>query len=151
MCNLTRLISTLEHGINVLDSPTTISWNDFTTLATTAGSTLQEFTGFAFTFPRDATTLSPAVFKHFVALRKFTWKCRFRSEKLTFGVDEVSTVALPALEFLDVRTPEILSVLARMKFVFISSLCYPIHTYFFFFVNTDFRPSKALRLKTIPD
>ncbi|KAF7362602.1 F-box domain-containing protein [Mycena venus] len=108
-CNLRRLICTDSHRSDFLHRPTTISWGDFTTLAETAGNTLQEFTGFAFTFPQETTVLSPTVFNHFVALQKFTWKCGFRSNKITFHqVDQVSASALPALEFLDIRTPEAL-------------------------------------------
>ncbi|KAJ7844201.1 hypothetical protein B0H13DRAFT_2411897 [Mycena leptocephala] len=91
-----------------------ISWDDLKTLAKTAGSTLQEFTGFGFYFERTAITYSPAIFKYFVVLRSFTWQCY---PSVTFGpVNEASAAALPALEFLDVKTPEILSVVcAHMR------------------------------------
>ncbi|KAJ6516636.1 hypothetical protein C8R47DRAFT_1189912 [Mycena vitilis] len=116
-CNLTRLVGSAAapHRMPRPES-TTISWDDFVGLGKTAGGTLQEFTNFAFTLPNDDTTFSPSVFNHFAVLQKFTWKSRSPLDKITFrAVDNISAAALPMLEFLDIRTPQALSVFAKMK------------------------------------
>ncbi|KAJ7659804.1 hypothetical protein DFH06DRAFT_1194822 [Mycena polygramma] len=116
-CNLTRLVGSAAAAHRALrPDSTTISWDDFVRLGKTAGGTLQEFTNFAFTLPSDNATFSPSIFNHFAVLQKFTWKSRSPLDKMTFrAVDDISAAALPALEFLDIRTPQVLSVFAKMK------------------------------------
>ncbi|KAJ7113816.1 hypothetical protein C8R44DRAFT_676325 [Mycena epipterygia] len=109
-CQLTHLIG------NNHDS---ISWATFITLAGTVGSTLQEFSGFSFWFPVQRATKvhSLGIFNRFTALRSFTWGCSFaREAPPVFGpVDKVSAAALPALEFLGMKTPEALSMFCKMR------------------------------------
>ncbi|KAJ7611972.1 hypothetical protein DFH06DRAFT_1243803 [Mycena polygramma] len=109
-CNLTHLIGYGRHSF---------SWDAFTTLAVTAGSTLQEFTGFSFKFDLRSrlTTHSPGVFTHFIVLRSVAWHFFPRSSigPPQFGaVGEASGAALPALKSLSILTPEVLSMFSEM-------------------------------------
>ncbi|KAJ7728876.1 hypothetical protein B0H16DRAFT_1587837 [Mycena metata] len=111
--NLRRLISIFPDF--PADSSISVGWDDFCALADSAGSTLQEITGLTFGKAKRPGP-SPAVFNHFVALRSFTWKSDCWSLKSAFRpVDKVSALALPALEILDVQSPEALPVFAKMK------------------------------------
>ncbi|KAJ7146989.1 hypothetical protein C8R44DRAFT_864686 [Mycena epipterygia] len=113
--NLTHLIA----------SNNSISWSEFITLAKTAGSTLQEFTGFYLTskkktlskaLAKDTTLQSPAVFSRFTALRSFIWDSGIRVGAPPFfsAVDEATVAALSTLEFLGMETSDALSVFSRM-------------------------------------
>ncbi|KAJ6556633.1 hypothetical protein DFH09DRAFT_1491282 [Mycena vulgaris] len=91
-CNLTHLIA---------GGSQCIPWEVFATLAKTCGRTLQEFTGFRVTIGRSDAAQSPSVFNHFTVLRAFTWS--------------TSGMALPALEFLSIKTDDALSMFSQMN------------------------------------
>lgn len=68
------------------------------------------------------TDLFPRHFQIFRRVALFTWQYY---PSVTFRlVNEASAAALPVLEFLDVKTPEILSVRAHMKCVSIAPMRY---------------------------
>ncbi|KAJ7718664.1 hypothetical protein B0H16DRAFT_1475506 [Mycena metata] len=116
--NLTRLIGTIPRR-NLWDGtePISIGWAELSSLANRAGRTLHEFTGFTISSARtEPTLLSPVVFNDFHALRSFTWKTRYSGNLLNFkAVDQRSAGAFPALEFLDIQSPEALTVFAQMR------------------------------------
>ncbi|KAJ6556632.1 hypothetical protein DFH09DRAFT_1037820 [Mycena vulgaris] len=117
-CHLTRLVGDFS----------SIPWRTFTTLAKIAGSTI---TGFAcVTITEDiGATLEFALPTHslmfsssFSAMRTFTWKYethlftfRSRDDSLFDPLDEAAVVALPALEFLSMKSPEALSLFSEMR------------------------------------
>ncbi|KAJ6556579.1 hypothetical protein DFH09DRAFT_1491162 [Mycena vulgaris] len=109
--------SNLTHLLGGYES---ISWAGFPALATSAGSTLQEF--FRTSFEADTTDRSPTIFRHYIALRAFTWEykssplnvLRRKSAPFFGALHEVSAGMLPALEFLDIKSTEALSVFSKM-------------------------------------
>ncbi|KAJ7689194.1 hypothetical protein B0H17DRAFT_1202550 [Mycena rosella] len=102
--NLTHLIAGGKESM---------SWSVFTTLAETAGGTLEEFIGFSLVISDDTTVHSPAVFGHFTALRSLAWKCGYKPP-LFGAVDTKSAAALPALEFLSIKNFD-MSVFSQMQ------------------------------------
>ncbi|KAJ7445259.1 hypothetical protein FB451DRAFT_1433324 [Mycena latifolia] len=95
-----------------------ISWDAFTTLAEIAGGTLQEFNGFRIDMEGNVAR-SPKVLRHLVALRAFGWDVGFSVKSKgpsPFGaVDEITAAGLPALEFVCIKSPEVLPVFSKMQ------------------------------------
>ncbi|KAJ6556623.1 hypothetical protein DFH09DRAFT_1365606 [Mycena vulgaris] len=117
-CHLTRLVGDFS----------SIPWRTFTTLAKIAGSTITEFAGVTITevigvaLESPLLTHSPMIFSSFSAMRAFTWKYeshlftfRSRDDSLFDPLDEAAVVALPALEFLSMKSPEALSLFSEMR------------------------------------
>ncbi|KAJ7101882.1 hypothetical protein C8R44DRAFT_887683 [Mycena epipterygia] len=92
-----------------------IEWAAFRALADAAGDTLEELSGITLRAP--AAPDSPAVFAQLAALRSCTWQRMYSAQPVPF-FDEAEAVpfeALPALEFLSIKTPEALPILSQME------------------------------------
>ncbi|KAJ7816739.1 hypothetical protein B0H14DRAFT_3743191 [Mycena olivaceomarginata] len=87
-------------------------------LAESCGATLVELSGMSFT-RGDATDRSPAFFSRFTALRTLSWAVISSPinnwDPFFTSVDAVPTDALPALEFLTLKSTEGLSVFPQME------------------------------------
>jgi hypothetical protein len=115
-------------------------------LAESCGATLVELSGMSFT-RGDATDRSSAFFSRFTALRTLSWAVISSPinnwDPFFTSVDAVPTDALPALEFLTLKSTEGLSVFPQMEYVPLASP----HSHIYSLLQT---PQPAPRLHLCP-
>ncbi|KAJ7166543.1 hypothetical protein C8R43DRAFT_1163323 [Mycena crocata] len=90
-----------------------ITWDAFTALARTAGATLEEVSGIR--VPTANLLQSPDMLAQFSVLRSLTFDSHFTRKKGALEVaGDVPAAALPALEFVSVKSPGVLPILSLM-------------------------------------
>ncbi|KAF7338898.1 F-box domain-containing protein [Mycena sanguinolenta] len=95
-----------------------LTYTDLCVLGNTAGATLEEMSGISLAPPVIGNaSRSPAVLAKFTALKILTWYISSSSQMPPFfsSTGTVPTHALPALEFLTLKSPDTLPVFSQMQ------------------------------------
>ncbi|KAJ6552156.1 hypothetical protein B0H10DRAFT_1968495 [Mycena sp. CBHHK59/15] len=108
----------------IAEGPIPMAWVAFVALATTAGASLLEFTGYHIS-ATNTDNCSIAVFQHFRALRFLRWSSDIR---FPVDADEVPAMGLPALQVLELDSCLILPVLSQMELPNLRSLVFRCNT-----------------------